>query len=77
MATINFKKVPVKNPNKEPSAALTAVFESVLFINSPTKAPINGHIIMPKGPKTGNTIATTKPIVVPITPNLLPPNRIV
>ena len=74
MATINFKKVPVKNPKKDPKAALVAVFLSALFSSSPTKAPTKGHIIIPNGPSIGNIKATNNPTVVPITPAFVPPN---
>ena len=77
MVTTNFKKVPVKNPIKEPNAALVAVFLSALFMSSPTKAPTKGQIIIPKGPKIGKNKATNKPIIVPNIPALVPPNFLV
>lgn len=77
MVTMNFKKVPVKKPKNDPKAALVAVFLSALFNNSPTKAPVNGQTIIPKGPRIGKNIATRSPMVVPIIPAFVPPNFLV
>ena len=70
----NFKRVPAKNPKNDPKPALTAVLVSDLLSNSPTIAPINGQITIPRKPITGKKMATNKPTVVPIMPFLLPPN---
>lgn len=77
METTNFKKVPVMNPRKDPKAAFNAVLLSALLITSPTKAPINGQIIMPNNPKIGKIKEIMSPTVVPIIPALLPPKRFV
>ena len=57
---MNFRKVPVKKPKKDPKAALVAVLLSALFNNSPTKAPTNGQMMIPKGPRIGKNNATKK-----------------
>ena len=46
---MNLIKAEVKNPNKEPKAALMAILESLLLSNSPTKAPKKGPIKIPPG----------------------------
>ena len=74
-ATINFKKVPVTKPKKEPKAAFKAVLESALLDNSPKYAPTKGPIIIPNG--IGAISPIIKPSVVPIIPDLLPPNLLV
>ena len=43
----SFSITPVKNPIKEPNAALKANFVSELLLNSPAKAPMNGPKIIP------------------------------
>lgn len=75
IATINFINVPVKNPKKDPNAAFEAVSKSALLINSPTRAPKKGPIIIPPG--IGAKIPMNKPIDVPIIPALVPPKRLV
>ena len=67
IAAINFKKEEVRNPIKEPKAAFKAFLEFLLsLIISPIKAPANGPIIIPKGPK--KSIPMSKPSIVPIIP---------
>ena len=73
MLVTNFKNTPVINPIKEPTAAFNAFaksLESVMY--SPIKAPKKGPKIKPKGPK--NRMPTINPIVLPITPDRVPPN---
>lgn len=68
-----FTKVPAKNPINEPNAAMNALEKSTSLFpyNSPIKAPENGPIIIPNGPK--NIRPTIRPIALPIFPYLLPP----
>ena len=69
---ISFNTVPAINPTKEPNPDLSAAPESFPAVNSPTTAPTNGQIIMPNGGK--NKKPAKRPITLPQTPRLLPPN---
>ena len=75
METINFKSVEAINPINEPIAAFIALYKSFLWVNSPTSAPKKGPIMIPNG--IGDKSPTTRPIIVPIMPALLPPNLLV
>ena len=75
MATINFRNEEAIKPRNEPKAALSALSISLRWIISPISAPKKGPIIIPKG--IGDNKPTTRPIVVPIIPDRLPPNRLV
>ena len=72
---MNLIKAEVKNPKKEPNAALMAVLELLLLSNSPTKAPKKGPIRIPPG--IGEISPMIKPAVVPIIPYFDPPNFLV
>lgn len=72
IATKNLIKVEVKNPKNDPNAARIAVFVSDLLSNSPISAPTKGPIIIPPGMGENNPIK--RPIIVPIMPDLEPPN---
>ena len=68
---IIFIPVPIRNPKSEPTAAFMAFDgESGSCISSPIKAPINGPIIIKRGPKKRDAI---RPMVAPKTAFLLPP----
>jgi hypothetical protein len=75
IATTNLMNAEVKNPSKLPNAALRAVLESALFINSPAKAPTKAPIIKPPG--IGVRSPMMSPTEVPIIPALVPPNFLV
>lgn len=74
--TTDFKKVEVKKPTKEPVAAHIASFPfRAANHHSPKKAPTKGPQINPKG--IGTISPTTRPILVPQTPNFEPPKALV
>ena len=72
---INFSNVPTTKPKNDPKADLKAFFVSELPLISPRKAPANGPMIIPNGGKKNKP--TTKPMVLPQTPLLVPPNFLV
>lgn len=73
---VNLIKVEPRKPINDPIEAFNATGEAVLLKTvSPIKAPANAPNRKPKG--IGLIIPTTKPIVVPHAPALLPPNFLV
>ena len=72
---VNFKKIPVKKPIRDPMAAFKAWRFEVLLSSSPENAPIKGPITIPKGPIKIKPII--RPIVDPMIPFFDPPNFLV
>ena len=58
--------------SNEPNAGFNDSLKDLLLVISPSKAPKNGPIIIPIGPRI--TKARISPTVVPICPDLVPPN---
>ena len=64
--------LPAITPTNDPKAGFIESWKDFFADISPNNAPKNGPIIIPIGPKIIR--ATIKPTVVPIWPDLVPPN---
>ncbi len=68
----NLITLPAITPINEPKAGFNDSLKDLLLVISPSKAPKKGPIMIPIGPSI--TKAIIRPTVVPICPDLVPPN---